>query len=159
MATRASVLQSKYARKPQGFKPKLEVCGCLIEWRGKILVLRRNPNKPHGNRWALPSGKKWLTETRRKAVRREVLVETGIPVEPEHSVSYHYPTVSTPYSYHVFKAKLGGKSEPKVMLSQREHTQFKWVAPRELLTGHHLIRHLKHLLQEHYPEQAKPARN
>jgi ADP-ribose pyrophosphatase YjhB (NUDIX family) len=62
--------------------PDRPVCGVgAVVWRdGQVLLVRR-ANPPRRGEWSLPGGAQEIGETVFEAVRREVLEETGIPIE------------------------------------------------------------------------------
>jgi len=46
-----------YKEKPNDFIPDIEVVGCLLECKGKILLLHRHDYKSQGGKWGIPAGK------------------------------------------------------------------------------------------------------
>ncbi len=123
-----------YEEEPKGFSPKFEAAGCFIENEGKILLLHRRIDKPHGNTWGLPSGTIENNETPLSAMLRELEEETGIQLESP--VISHYQKVFVKYSeydflYHIFYIRLDG--EGKVRIDSNEHKEFTWIHPKDAL--------------------------
>jgi ADP-ribose pyrophosphatase YjhB (NUDIX family) len=61
-------------------RPTPTCCACIVH-EGRLLLIRRaeEPNKGY---WSHPGGRIELGETVFEAIRREVLEETGIQIEP-----------------------------------------------------------------------------
>lgn len=123
-----------HEEEPKGFNPKFEAAGCFIENEGKILLLHRRGDKPHGNTWGLPSGTIEKSETPLSAMLRELVEETGIQFSS--LVLPHYRKVFVQYPeydflYYIFHIKSNGKG--KVRINPEEHQGFKWIDPSEAL--------------------------
>lgn len=118
-----------YEKEPTGFRPKFEVASCFCEFDGKILLLQRREDKPQGGTWALPGGKLDGKETPTEAVIRETGEETGIILsEPVGFFKKFFVRFSDmDFIYNLFYSKL--KNEPKLTLSDREHSNYLWVRP------------------------------
>lgn len=86
-------------------RPILGVGGIIIS-RGKVLLIKRGKEPSYG-KWSVPGGMVKLGETLHEAVRREVLEETGLEIEPldfveifervirdkDNRIQYHYVLV------------------------------------------------------------------
>jgi mutator protein MutT len=120
----------------EGFNPKFIVVGCHLECNGKILLLRRQKNKDNGGKWSTPAGKVDSGETEGEAIVREVFEETGIELDSGRlsfiERSYvRFPTFD--FLYVFFKYVLESDMPPKISLSQSEHTEYRWMTPKEAL--------------------------
>lgn len=62
-------------------------CHALVVQDGRVLLIRRAAEPLRGY-WGLPGGAVELGETVVEALRREVLEETGLEVEPERYLGY-----------------------------------------------------------------------
>ncbi len=82
-------------------RPVAAVGGVVLH-RGKVVLVKRGV-EPYAGRWSIPGGAIELGETAEMALKREVLEETGLKVEPlqvvdiydnileaEGTVQYHY---------------------------------------------------------------------
>jgi 8-oxo-dGTP pyrophosphatase MutT (NUDIX family) len=68
-----------YTEKPQNFFPDIEVVACMVRYDGKFLMLHRQDNKIHGNKWGQPAGKVDPTDKNNfDAMVIELREETGI---------------------------------------------------------------------------------
>ena len=119
---------------PENFTPKFEVAGCFVECDDRILLLKRHPHKPEGGTWCGPSGKLDGHETADAAIIRETKEETGLDLDParlEHVKKIFVVYPGYQFVYHIFRIPLSGAGE--VAINPREHTEYKWVTPREAL--------------------------
>jgi 8-oxo-dGTP diphosphatase len=65
---------------PETPRHSVSVAGAVRDEHGRFLAIRRRDN----GAWQLPGGILELDETLEDGLRREVLEETGILVEPDH---------------------------------------------------------------------------
>jgi len=119
-----------------GFNPKFIVVGCFMEHKGDILMVKRHPSKPEGDTWAGPSGKVDAGETESEAIVREVSEETGLDINPENLIfierSYvRFPTFD--FMYIFFRYVLESEDKPKIILSESEHSAYRWMTPEDAL--------------------------
>lgn len=119
---------------PEGFNPTVGVAACYCEWTDKILLLRRHPEKPQGNTWALPAGKMENNETPRMAVIREIQEEIGLDIDDDDLIAIgclycRLPNID--FIYHMFRKKFSALPDIKLQLS--EHLEMKWVTVEEAL--------------------------
>ncbi len=117
-------------------RPVLGV-GAIILDRGRVLLVERG-NPPLAGYWSLPGGVVELGETLEQAVRREVLEETGLAVEPASVVDvlerivrdaegrpeYHYVLVD-------YLCRMGGGT----LAAASDAARAEWV-PRRRLAGY-----------------------
>ncbi len=124
-----------YNKKPENFLPDIEVVACLVEYNNSFVLLHRQDNKIHGNKWGQPAGKVDLSdEDNVSAMKRELNEETGIEVKKEDLIFYKTFFVSHPdrkFLYHYFVLHL--KEKPEIVLSKKEHKGFSWVTINEAL--------------------------
>ena len=116
---------------PADFNPNSHVVGVLLEFKGKILLLKRNTDK---NCWAQPAGKIEPEESREDAIVRETAEETGIMLNKDRlcflkSFFVRYPAKD--FTFAVFRYDLSRKPELKL---SAEHTDAVWIEPREALS-------------------------
>jgi 8-oxo-dGTP diphosphatase len=118
------------------FNSKFVVVGCFIEHNDDILLIKRQKDKDNGNKWAVPSGKVDPGETEEEAVIREVFEETGLKIYSDKLVFVERSYVRFPgfdFIYTFFKYDLNSKEKPKIILSEKEHTAYKWIIPKDAL--------------------------
>ncbi len=124
-----------YNERPKNFFPEIEVVACLVKYKEKFLLLHRQDNKIHGNKWGQPAGKVDTSDgSIINAMIRELREETGIEKEKESLFFYKTFFVSHPdrdFLYHYFILSL--KKEPQIVISGREHKGFLWVTVEEAL--------------------------
>lgn len=124
-----------YLEQPKDFRCKIEVVGCFLEYRDKILLLHRQDHTSQGNLWGIPGGKLEKSETPIQAAIRETVEETGFDISKEAilyigKVYIKYPTFD--YIYHMVKCT-PHKSPGSVKISFNEHKGFTWVTPEDAL--------------------------
>ncbi len=139
-----------YKEKPEGYKPKFEIAGCLIEYDKKIVLLHRQDHKPQGNTWGVPAGKRDTGEDLSATIAREVREETGIEISSSKFTllqTYYTRFVEYDFTYHQFFISL--PNEPRIHIRPQEHKAFIWITPQEALALP-LIEDLPELLKIHY---------
>jgi mutator protein MutT len=117
-----------FLEEPEMFSPQLEVAGCVCRWDQKILLLKRNPQKPQGGAWCVPGGKLEKGETPRDAIVREVKEEIGVDLKgrkPSYfgKVFVRFPDVD--FILHLFLCEFDEK--PALWVAPEEHEDFCWV--------------------------------
>lgn len=121
---------------PKGFSAKIEVVGCYCEYGEKILLLLRNSEKPQGNTWCIPGGKRKTEEGESvyDALYREVYEETGVVIN--HFFVLPVMTLfvrseELDFVYYLFRCVL---PDDNVHIRAEEHNAYRWVTPQEALT-------------------------
>jgi len=62
---------------------KIVLGGVIFDFEGRVLILQRGNNeKIYPGMWELPSGKKEDLENSQNSLKREIIEETGLKVEP-----------------------------------------------------------------------------
>lgn len=125
---------SVYIKKPDDFISRSEAAGCYCEWQGKLLLLKRNPDKEQGNTWGIPGGKVDAGENARMAVIREIREEVGLSIDDEGlqelgKIYCRLPHVD--YVFHIFRKRF--MEQPHITLALDEHCEAVWVTPEEAL--------------------------
>lgn len=121
-----------YFEERKEFPPLFRAVGCLVWSRGRLLLLKRSPDKSHPSCWGIPTGKVESKESDMGAMIRELFEETGILVSAGNvrfARFYHVVTLETSFHYSVYVAEFS--SVPTVRIDPREHTAFAWVTPQE----------------------------
>ncbi len=123
-----------FLEKPENFDDSLEVAGCAIQCKGKLLFLHRQDHKPQGNTWDMPSGKIKKGESVVSGLVREISEETGLIFKEENleffrKVYVKYPDLD--FVYHIFSTELS--EQPDVKIDLKSHKAFTWVTPEEAL--------------------------
>lgn len=112
---------------PDLFTPILDVCGVIVEFQNKILLLKRHPEKSHGLHWNLPAGKLEKFETPLEAAKRELFEESGILIE-NHKIlplgQLYFTPQEVHFTFHLFYSKL--EHMPEVLLADAESIDSKW---------------------------------
>ena len=141
-----------YDERPENnFNPDIAVVACLVEYNGKFILLHRQDNKIHGNKWGQPAGKVDLSdESILDAMVRELNEETAINTKKEDLIFHKTFFVSHPdrdFLYHYFVLHLIEK--PEIVLSEKEHKGFLWVTKEEALLMQ-LIPDEDHCIKDYY---------
>lgn len=115
-------------------KKTIKVVGCIVRYSDKILLLYRSAKETEPSLWGIPAGKTEEGETEVETVKRELFEETGIQLNTEDfdylghlPIEYDMFIVDFP----IFAANFD--AEPEVLLSPREHIDYKWLTPTEVL--------------------------
>jgi 8-oxo-dGTP diphosphatase len=123
--------------KPAGFNPKFYVVGCVIEYDGKMLLLKYpESKKDNPSKWGSPAGKIDSGETAKEAVVREVFEETGLHLNPEEIIFVERAYVQYnefDFVYDIFKYNIQTKKKPDIILKAKEHVAYKWSTVTEAL--------------------------
>jgi 8-oxo-dGTP diphosphatase len=107
------------------------VAACaLIDPDGRVLIAQRPPGKAMAGLWEFPGGKVEAGERPEETVIRELHEELGIAVKepclaPFTFASHSYPDFHLLMPLYVCR-RWEGTPRP------REHTELKWVRPRDL---------------------------
>lgn len=105
-----------------GIRHSVSVTGIVVDKEGRVLITQRRDN----GRWEPPGGVLELEETIEEGLRREVLEETGVEVEPIRLTGI-YKNMTLGVVALVFRARMvGGEPGPT-----DETIQVEWVEGRE----------------------------
>lgn len=117
--------------KSKGFNSKFEVVSCFVEYDGKILLLKRNFNKPQPNTFGVPAGKVENGESIIEAMIREAKEETGLNLLEKHLNFYKTKYVEYNeyhFIYHMFIYELN--QLPKIEIDLNSHQEYLWEYPQ-----------------------------
>lgn len=123
-----------YLSPPDDFNPKFKIAVCRLLVGDKFLMLHRNDQKAHGDRWSLPGGTLEAHEEPLTAMQRELFEETGLKIPPENldffkSTYVRFPNVD--FVMHLFNHTQ--PNLPDITLSTKEHKDSVWVSLDEAL--------------------------
>lgn len=125
---------SAFKEAPHDFNPTVEASGCYCHCQGKVLFLKRHPEKPQGNTWCIPGGKKEEGENPRMTVIREIREEVGLNIDDDNLEMLEKMYMRLPhveYVYHMFFKSFS--TFPTIDLALDEHLELKWVSIEEAL--------------------------
>jgi 8-oxo-dGTP pyrophosphatase MutT (NUDIX family) len=119
---------------PKNWEPKHIVASSFVIHNGKLLFLKRHPDKIEGTKWGLPTGKVEENEDLLEGMKRELFEETGIKagIEKFQYITTYY--VDHPYykfNYNLYLLKLN--TRPNIKLHEGEHTDYTWMSPQKAL--------------------------
>jgi len=101
----------------------VSVAGAVVDEAGRLLAIRRRDN----GRWEPPGGVLELGEVLHDGVRREVLEETGLDVEPD-ALTGIYQNIPRGIVAFVFRCHaIGGQLGPSI-----EASEVAWLTPNEI---------------------------
>ncbi len=117
------------------FEDAIVCSGAYCTFEGKLLLLKRHPQKLFGNMWGVPGGKLETGETPEDGLIREVYEEAGFMVD--RSLIQHIHTLyiqsagnlSHLVIYHMFYCPLA--QLPELVVHLDEHSEAQWVTPEE----------------------------
>jgi 8-oxo-dGTP pyrophosphatase MutT (NUDIX family) len=121
-------------QRPEVFYSQLEVSSCFCEYDGKVLFVKRHPEKSQGDTWGLPAGKMEIGETPRHTAIREVYEEVGLDIDGDdlESIGALYCRQSgIDYIFHMFRKQF--TSLPEVTIPLDELVEFRWLTIPEAL--------------------------
>lgn len=111
----------------------MKVVGCFLAHNGKFVLLYRQPHKPDGNTWGLPSGKVEANENEINAVQRELFEETGYQASLDRIEllgSYNFvSTAGQPFEYITYRVQLDNHHD--VVIEEQAHKKAMWVTVEE----------------------------
>jgi mutator protein MutT len=130
-------------------KKVLRVVGCIIEHEDQILMLLRSEVETDPSLWGIPAGKVEAGESDLEAIIREVQEETGIElkqgtIEYLGELSIEYPKITVVFP--VFKVRLA--QQPEIVLAPREHIDFGWIHPQEVLKLPNLMKDVDVIIEK-----------
>jgi 8-oxo-dGTP diphosphatase len=128
-----------YTKEPRDFRKKFDVVGVFLNYKDKMLLLKRQPHKLEGGFYGVPAGKSKVGEKLLDAAARELKEETGITLATE-KIQF-FKSVFVRYAdkfpdgpdliFHMYTASL--TKEPEIVLSEEEHSEYVWATPHEAL--------------------------
>ena len=109
---------------------KVEVVAAVILHEGKYLCVQRGESKLEyiSKKWEFPGGKIEPGETKEETIKREILEELNMAIEPIEeflTVIHEYPDFHL--TMHSFICHC---NSPELQLS--EHTDYKWLSIHEM---------------------------
>ena len=117
------------------FRKKFDVVSLFVICNGKILMLKRQINKPHEKTWGPPAGKVDKGESIEQAICRETFEESGLKIQEDqitkHQKSYFVRHGNIDFMFYVFAVKI--KNKPEIILRTIEHSEHAWFTPQETL--------------------------
>lgn len=124
-------------------------CGAFLKHDGKFLFVKRAPSSSWGrNQWHLAGGKMEWGEHPLKALRREVLEETGRTVSGIRLVGIDtMQVVAKGANYHVVQIVYSGACPGGTVKVSDEHTGYAWKTLDEAL-GMDLVDNLRDFITE-----------
>ncbi len=140
---------------PADFNSLLDVAGCACEYQGKILLLKRAPDKAEGSTWNLPGGKVEKGEDFKQAAHRELLEEAGIDAPHLKLIQIFYIRKKIDFIFHMFFAPLTEKPQLNIDLS--ESSEALWVTQEEasrlpLIGGGKIVLDCFYSWRKHYTQ-------
>ncbi len=119
----------------ENFNKNFDVVSLFVVHDGKILLLKRQENKPQEKTWGPPAGKVDSGEDLKVAVIRETFEETGIKVEMGQIINYkkcyYVRHGAVDFVFYAYAVELDRK--PEVILRLAEHSEFSWFTTEEAL--------------------------
>lgn len=129
--------------------PLVGVGGVVIH-RGRVLLVRRK-HAPLKGEWSIPGGLVKLGEELSAAVRRELLEETGIVVEPMEVLTVfdriaRGPRSSRRVRYHFVIVDYACRRKHGGLAPSSDVSDARWIAPEEL-PQYHLTEKAKEVIR------------
>lgn len=130
---------------------EIHAVGTLIEFDEKILILHRREDIPQGKTWGLVAGKLEPGESEKEGAVREIFEETGLRVNVSNikhvrNFKWYFPEITVIFT--TFRLKLDKQFDVKI--NQDEHSEYKWVTPKECYNMKNLIHGFHDLLEKIY---------
>ena len=109
----------------------LKVVSAVMEIDGKLLVMKRNQDKPLGGFWELPGGKIDPGETPQEAIIREMMEETNMVVKADEIITtIDWDSGKQIVRIIYVKCELKSKYiKPDLIV----HEAYKWAKPENIL--------------------------
>lgn len=145
--------------KPDNFNPKFEVVSCFVEFNSKILLLKRQFNKPQPNTYGVVAGKVECDESIIEAIVREAREETGADLLEDKLGFYKTKYVEYEeyhFVYHMFFYKLDQLVEIKI--DPNSHQEYIWEYPEKCLELN-LIQDLDKCIIDYYRINSEESEN
>lgn len=120
----------------ENFNKKFDVVSLFIIYNGKILLLKRQKDKPQEKTWGPPAGKVDNGESLEQATCREAFEETGIKIKIDQIIKfkkkYYVRHGNIDFIFYVYAVEMD--TEPLIELMPTEHSGYSWFTPQEALT-------------------------
>jgi 8-oxo-dGTP diphosphatase len=130
-------------------KKTIKVVGCIVRLEDKILLLYRSAKETEPSLWGIPAGKTEEGESELQTVARELYEETGLKLQ-EKDLEYlgHLPIEYDTFivDFPIFTVSFD--HEPSVILTPREHIDYKWLTPRQVLSLPDLMKDVDVIIQK-----------
>ena len=123
-----------FYQEPDDFDKKFDVVGCFIINCGQFVLLHRQDDKPQGDTWGIPGGKKNDKEPLIKTACRETFEETGLAIRQSKIAFFKTLYVRYPeydFVYHIFHTTIDRQA--KIKINKQEHKDARWLTPQEAL--------------------------
>ena len=117
-----------FTQRPAHFakNPQVIVTNAII-YMGRVLVLKRSPHKPHGNKWCLPGGKCEDDTQRASEALRELKDETRVVYSESDIVGSRSWFIRYPEADYIYEQFVYRPMElPEVVVNQEEHYKYRW---------------------------------
>ncbi|MCG6493335.1 NUDIX domain-containing protein [Kitasatospora sp. A2-31] len=117
------------------------VVGAVINYDGRVLLVRRNPDDYMGGMWEIPSGTVETGETVLDVLHRETAEETGLAIEQVTRYIGHFDYrnsrggITRQFNFAVTVER----TEPVVLT---EHDAYQWALPADLPEVSDAVRNL-----------------
>jgi 8-oxo-dGTP diphosphatase len=130
-------------------KKVIRVVGCILKHEDEVLMLLRSKSETDSSLWGIPAGKSEGGESDLQTVIREVNEETSIELNKQSlqflgvlPIEYDNFTVVFP----IFAASFA--TMPIVKLSPREHIDYRWMKPKDILGLPNLMKDVDIIVKE-----------
>ena len=130
---------------------EIHTVSTLVEYNWEILILHRKNSSSQGGTWGLPAGQPKEGEDLRDTAVRELFEETGHKALPEdlekvRDFNWHFSDITL--IFHTYRLKLDNAI--KVSLNSHEHTEFRWITPKQCHAMNNLVHGFHDLLEKIY---------
>lgn len=117
------------ARSPHHANKLVDVVGAVIVRDGTVLAARRGHGKALEGMWEFPGGKVEANETRRSALKREILEELGCHI----ALGDHIVTTSHAYEFATVRLSTYYAVLERGLPELSEHSALRWMAISSLM--------------------------
>lgn len=117
-----------FHQKPQNFPTQMYVSAGILEYKGKILLLKRTKDSSSPEKWCEPGWKREDWESSQATLIREIAEEIGIDICNEVP-----QFLFTKYFYFLEKYieidfyKIIFQDKPEILLNLKEHSEYIWI--------------------------------
>ncbi len=123
-----------FHKKPIDYITEMEVAACIIEHEWEVLLVQRCKDTKFWGTWQEPGGKIDTGEDHESAMIREVFEETWIVLkvwETQKLFKQYFCFDDMNIAITFYHTTLIEK--PNIILAPNEHSDYKWVIPRDAL--------------------------